>query len=141
MGEERGMERGGSPVRAWGGRAEIQALIPAQEECNASSQWPLLLWVAPESLSWMSLQLVWTLLPVATFGSCCSSTGKVKVGGSTRVSWSQLEGPGKCFWFFSAVATGSGLFVLFMACVFLVALFFIVCPNDKSGCKVFLFVC
>lgn len=95
MGGERDMGRGGSPVQDGVGvfHAEIQALIPAQETCNESSQWPLLLWVAPKSSSWISRQLVWTLLPVAAFGSCCSNTGEVTVGGSTRFSWVLFEGP------------------------------------------------
>lgn len=40
--------------------------------------------MAPESLSWMGLQLVRTLFPVATCGTCCSNTGKVSVGGQPR---------------------------------------------------------
>jgi hypothetical protein len=51
------------------GHAEIATL--SQVECRGSCQWPLLLWVAPKSLSWMNLLLAWTLHPAAAFGSCC----------------------------------------------------------------------
>lgn len=72
--------------------------MPVQVGCRESSRWPLPLWVAPELLSWMSLQPVWTLLPVATFGSCCSNTGKVRVGGRPEFSWILLEGSKEGFW-------------------------------------------
>lgn len=83
----------------------------------------------------MSLQLVWTLLPVAAFGSCCLNTGKVKVGGSTGSPGFCLRGQKR----FLVALCGLPLevvclfFVLFcfLVCFSLVAFFFIVCPSDK----------
>lgn len=75
------------------GPVEIPTPVPTQVGFSGSFQWPLPLWVAPKSLSWMSPQLVWILLPVEVFGSCCSNTMMVRIGGGLRFPWILLERP------------------------------------------------
>lgn len=76
-----------------GGVCVIPTPVPTQVGFSGSFQWPLPLWVAPKSLSWMSPQLVWTLLPVEAFGSCCSNTRMVRIEGGLRFPWILLERP------------------------------------------------